>query len=241
MVAGLEALWIFQQADLEVDRFEAQLKGSKRRQLLLKLRTFLKEQQDAMAKVEGEVAQLEQRVEQIQEQNQARGAELEEMLQSASGLGEEARAVRDLLTDARHLAELFARSEHDLERMQRQIQNLEKQRKDINSRFSKAKGEYDRVKAEYDDELAQSADKLEQLRSARDEKREGIPNELMERYQAVKKRKIPPVAIRSNDQCLGCNMGLPAVFLETKISEQIIECENCGRILYVPATPDTKE
>lgn len=233
MVAGLEALWSFQQTDLEVDRFEAQLKSSKRRQMLLKLRAFLKEQQDAMSKLEGELEQLEGRVEQLKAQNQLRNNELGEMLAKADALGDDAQAVRALLTDARHLAELFSRSEHDLERMKNQTQALDKQRRDIHSRFTKAKSEYDRVKAEYDEELAQSSGELETLRAARESKKADIPAALMDEYLSVKKRKIPPMALLANEQCMGCNMGLPVAMLETRRSDRILECENCGRILFI--------
>ena len=48
----LDLLWKYQQADVEVDRYENEMRNDPDRQKLLKHRAFLVEQQNAMKKLE---------------------------------------------------------------------------------------------------------------------------------------------------------------------------------------------
>ena len=57
----------------------------------------------------------------------------------------------------------------------------------------------------------------------------------MERYKNVREQRFPVMAKLNNDQCSGCNMSLPsAIAKQIAGSDEIVECENCGRILYMP-------
>ena len=63
---------------------------------------------------------------------------------------------------------------------------------------------------------------------------QGIDEAYMERYKAIRSQRFPVLASLRNDQCSGCNMSLPsAVAKQLQGSDEIVECENCGRILYI--------
>ena len=58
---------------------------------------------------------------------------------------------------------------------------------------------------------------------------------IRDRYKAIRSQRFPVLASLRNDQCSGCNMSLPsAVAKQLQGSDEIVECENCGRILYIP-------
>jgi predicted nucleic acid-binding Zn-ribbon protein len=49
----------------------------------------------------------------------------------------------------------------------------------------------------------------------------------------VKLHHVVPIAKIVNSKCGGCNMSLPMVMLKKiATTDGIVECENCGRILY---------
>ena len=48
---------------------------------------------------------------------------------------------------------------------------------------------------------------------------------------------MPPMAKINGDRCGGCNMTLPAAVLGRLNGGQIVECDNCGRMLFVPTVP----
>jgi predicted nucleic acid-binding Zn-ribbon protein len=57
----------------------------------------------------------------------------------------------------------------------------------------------------------------------------------MERYANIKQHATPPMARLVGGQCGGCYMSLPSVTLKQIQTEgRIVECDNCGRILYLP-------
>ena len=78
------------------------------------------------------------------------------------------------------------------------------------------------------------AAELAKLRAAADAGKKEVDAALLERYTSIKKRASPPMALLSGDLCGGCNMSLPqAVLRKIKAGADVVECENCGRILFV--------
>ena len=56
---------------------------------------------------------------------------------------------------------------------------------------------------------------------------------LIGRYKAIKQHCTPPMAKLINGQCRGCFMSLPsATLLKLKDGNELILCDNCGRIIY---------
>ena len=66
-----------------------------------------------------------------------------------------------------------------------------------------------------------------------DEAAKAVDAELLARYKRIKGRYAVPMAKVENNQCSGCNMSLPTSTVKrVATGEGIVECENCGRILY---------
>ena len=69
---------------------------------------------------------------------------------------------------------------------------------------------------------------------AEKEARKVDPNLLL-RYRQIKQHVSPPMAKLVGNQCGGCFMTLPSASLKKIVSEDaVVECDNCGRILYAP-------
>ena len=64
----LDALWQYQQAELEADKLENKLKSTPARQKLNKLFNFLKEQQNAIAGIQKTLDSRQQAVDKLQAQ-----------------------------------------------------------------------------------------------------------------------------------------------------------------------------
>lgn len=59
-----------------------------------------------------------------------------------------------------------------------------------------------------------------------------IDEELLIKYERIRKNRRSGIAKMKNGVCLGCNMGISTRMVENiKSSNDIICCENCGRIL----------
>jgi predicted nucleic acid-binding Zn-ribbon protein len=77
-------------------------------------------------------------------------------------------------------------------------------------------------------------DGLEELQKGRAKLAEKIPVALKNRYEKLTghyKMAIIPV---TGNKCLGCFVKLPTSFFSSAYSSELLTCENCGRLLFIP-------
>ena len=230
----LDKLWHYMQVDMEADRFETQMRQSENRQKLLKNRNFLMEQQNNMKRIENEVATMQDRLAAIQDE----AARLEGLLNTAaeeleSNPPQDPDEVAQRTESICKLADSLDRYEAELQKMHKDADTRDRQQKEIRVRAAKAKQEYDQVKAVYDVEFEKDKKKLADLRARTDKEAGSVAPDLLERYKTIKQHCTPPMARLVDGQCSGCFMALPSATLrKIAASEEVVECDNCGRILY---------
>lgn len=91
-----------------------------------------------------------------------------------------------------------------------------------------------RLKA-FDDETATIGDRLAVARKERDEVFANLPKQMSNMYARIKARIRDGVAVAEarNRSCTACFMSLrPQVMAEIRRGEEVLTCDNCGRILY---------
>ncbi|MBR1560093.1 MAG: hypothetical protein IJ646_07620 [Clostridia bacterium] len=230
----LDTLWQFMQVDMEADGFENRMRQSPNRQKLIKARDFLKDQQANMKKLESDVAVMQDRLEAVQD-------EAERLEKSLAKLSEEIEAnspanVEDAQKQAESVQKLLdtlTRYEQELQKMRKDADVKDRQQKEIRVRAAKTKQEFDQLKVEYDKEFKADTVKLQKMRAHTDEEAKKVDAGLLEKYKSIKQHCTPPMAKLVNGQCSGCFMSLPsATLLEIRNGSRIVECDNCGRILY---------
>ena len=235
-MSQLQLLWQYQGADVEADRFEAEMRAAPNRQKLLRHRNFLMEQQNNIKQIETDVADMADRLEAVKDDM----ARLEKLLADQQALDID--SLHDLGLDEtqKHLLALqklldsFTRYEQELQHVTRESAVFDQQQKEIRMRSAKVKTEFDQIKAVYDVEVKEQTVKLNELRAAAEQLTAGIDAALLDKYKAIKLHASPPMAILTGDRCGGCRMSLPSVVLrEIRLGTKIVECDNCGRILMV--------
>ncbi len=230
----LKSLWDFMQVDMAADNFEQEMRKSPNRQKLLKRRNFLMEQQANMKKIEGEIAVMQDRLEAVRDEAErlagVLSTTLKEINDNPPATLEETQRKLDAV---QKLSDTLNRYEQELNKMRKDADNRDRQQKDIRVRAAKAKQEYDQIKAIYDKEFKDDNAKLADMRAKSDVLAENQDPELLARYRAIKQQCTPPMAKLMNDQCCGCFVQLPSATLRAiKEGTAIVECDNCGRILY---------
>jgi len=226
-------LWQFQQADMDADAMEGEIKRAPTRLALLKNREFLVEQQNIVKRMEEEISEMVDRVDVIKDAINRLEEQLG-MLQRR--LAEHAPAdleqARELSQDAQKLLSGITSYEQEMRRIQKDAAERDRLEKDIRIRYAKVKAEYDKQKVAYESEYKEQIKILEGKRQHAQEKAKGIDPALLERYQVIKQHCAPAVARLVGDQCGGCNMSLPSVTLRNlKSGTKMIECETCGRMI----------
>ena len=231
----LDQLWQFMQVDMEADRFENKMRQSENRQKLLKQRTFLMDQQTNMKKLESEIAVMQDRLEAIRDE----ADRLDKLLVAAAAEIEAnppatAEDADKRAESVQKLVDSLSRYEQELQKLRKDSETKDRQQKEIRVRAAKTKIEYDQLKQVYDTEFKKDSAQLQKLRADIEKEAAKVEPKLLERYHSIKQHCTPPMARLIDGQCSGCFMSLPsATLLELKEGNRIVECDNCGRILYI--------
>lgn len=231
----IQKLWQYQQLDMEVDRFEREMRSSSNRQQLIKHRDFLKEQQNVVRRIEGEVTVMADRMDAIRDEI----TRLEESLRDLQETLEEEEPenldiARKSLSHAQKLVNTLTRYEQELQKLRKDADVRDRQQHEVRVRAAKVKTEFDSLKQVYDVEYQEQMKQLELLKTQAQEAAKGIEPAAMDRFKAIKLHSTPPMAKLNGDRCGGCNMSLPSVVLRNiRTGKEMVECENCGRIILV--------
>lgn len=230
----LDKLWQFMQLDMEADRFENGIRQSEKRQKLLKQRNFLMDQQNNMKKIEGDVVAMSDRLEAVSDEAQrlqkTLDALLEEIENNPPKSAEEADAR---IEPVQKLMDKLSRYEQELSKMRKDADTKDRQQRDIRVRAAKTKQEFDLLKKDYDVEFKRDTAELKAMRDKTDAEAAKLDPALLEKYRSVKRHVTPPMAKLIDGQCSGCFISLPgATMLEIKNGENMVVCDNCGRILF---------
>ena len=233
----LDALWNYMQYDMEADRFENGMRNSPNRLKLLKQREFLLEQQNNMKKLENNIATMSDRLAAVQDEaNRLQGVLekfAEELKQHQPETIEE---IQKQIAEAQKLENTLHGYEQELSRMRKESEQLDRMQRDIRTRAARTKAEYDELRGSYEVEFKDAQAKLAELKARAEEEGKSIEPSMMARYRQIKQHAMPPMAKLNGDRCGGCNMSLPAATRDhLSLGDDIVECDNCGRILFVPS------
>ena len=230
----LHLLWDYQQADMEADKMEASIKRSPTRQKLVKYRDYLLEQQNVMNRITGEVAAMADRLEALKDavamtENQLKSLQTK----IENDPPQDSESTQQFIADVRRFQNNLTTYEQEIRRIRKDAGDRERLQHDVKVRAAKAKGEFDKLKVDYDAEYQEKSKELTALKAVAAEKAKGIEQDLMDRYQNIKRRSVPPLAQLYGDQCGGCNMSLPSAVSRKIKAGELVECETCGRLLIV--------
>jgi len=182
------------------------------------------EAKHARARLENEV--VEQR---------GRAERAERNLMSSKKQEEYTAAIREADSARKQISTLETQILEQLEQLEQAEASLKERADEVASLNSDREA---RLKA-FDDETGTIGDRLAAARKERDEVFANLPKQMSGLYTRIKTRIRDGVAVAEarNRSCSACFMSLrPQVMAEIRRGEEVLTCDNCGRILYyVPA------
>ena len=236
----LKALWDYQTAEIKLEEYENVLKNTETRKKLVQHQKYLQAKQQAIKNVENETAINQNRIVEVTAQIDVLAAKMTQKNQELSEMDEF--DLEDLfIEDVRESIKESENIKNALEQNKRKIveirKKLEKAGDEIMQtlrNMSAVKKEFDRLKELHNEEIEKGSDEINRLKVELELAAGKVDPELMEKYKKIKQRRPNPVARLNNDRCGGCNMQLPSSVIGTlKASGNIVECDNCGRIIYI--------
>ena len=229
----LELMWQYQQEDMKADRLANEIKRSPTRQKLEKSRDFIIEQQKQYKQIEEQVAMLADRKDAIRDAI----ARCEEQIAAITAKfeqnpPEDEESAHAMLVEASKHRDTISSYEQEMRRMVKDSADCEQKQRSCRHEAAKVKVEFDQLKVLYDKEIGEKKAALDAQRAVAAAKAVGIDPKLMEEYNTIKKRIMPPMARLVGNQCSGCNTAQPSSLLsKIKSGAELIECETCGRMI----------
>ena len=236
----LALLYEYQQADAKLEAYEKKLKNTETRKQLIKLQSYLKKQQAALREMENKALVEQNGLLEVEAQYE-KMTELLNMKHKDIGEYEKMEpdeldynVVKDLVREYETTYENVVKQKRRALAVQKSAEETAVKLKNILVRVSKAQKDFAALKKKHEEELKAGAAELENLRKAAEKASSKVDAELIKRYKRIKKNTAMPVSLLRDGRCMGCNMELPSRDLANiKKSGTIIECENCGRILFL--------
>ena len=233
----LEYLLMYQKADLKKQQLENNLRTTESRQKLNKITKLLREQQTAIQKLTEDADAQQNALARLVSQQDGLAHELELNHSEMDTLEADDQVTAEELTEFRMDVERLNR---ELSRLEKDVKGLLDQLEKTSAEFQKArslggraKKEYDRLKAVVEVEKAESAADITVATKEMETVERQVDPTFLAKYKRARVHHNMPVVPVVNDKCSGCNMSLPmAVIKKLSNQENVMECENCGRILY---------
>lgn len=116
------------------------------------------------------------------------------------------------------------------------IEEIEKELAERSEEISSLEGNRDKAIAGFQAELTKNKAEFEKESKGRGKVFETLPKNLASVYDRLTQRSRDGIAVAEvkNNSCSACFMAIrPQVLIEIKMSDNIITCESCTRILYI--------
>lgn len=122
-------------------------------------------------------------------------------------------------------------------------ENLEAFQSDVDDKARKTselEAQIAEEQAAIDKESQSGTVRITELETQRDKLRSDIPKPLIRQYEFIQARRPGAAVVAAiSGTCTGCNMKMPhQLFNELQISNKMIKCPNCQRILYFQPAPE---
>ena len=233
----MEALWAYQEAEIAKNAVENEIRSTPARLQLNKLHKQLKNQQAVIAKLSEDIEAYEQQlnkltdsVEKLEARLEVESGELQTIRQDDESTAEE---MTELKVDIERLNREISQGVRETKSLLGEIEKATEEYQTTVKAASKAKKEYDTLRVTCEEEKEARAGELAKHDQNLAVLAKTVDPALLERFNQVKLHHAVPIAKIINSKCGGCNMSLPMVMLKKiATTDGIVECENCGRILY---------
>ena len=233
----LEYLLMYQKADLKKQQLENNLRTTESRQKLNKITKLLREQQTTIQKLTEDADAQQNTLNKLLAQQESLFHELELNHSERETLEADDQVTAEELTEFRQDVERLNR---ELSRLEKDVKGLLEQLEKTSAEYQKArslggraKKEYDRLKAVCEVEKTEGAAGIAAATKEMDTVERQVDPTFLVKYKKARVHHSVPVVPVVNDKCSGCNMSIPmAVIKKLTSQETVLECENCGRILY---------
>lgn len=228
----IEELLNYQEKDAELRKIEQELSGSEERKKAIVAKRYLDGVEESVAKLDARAAKLAEEYQNaLNEQEKLKEQEQEfvKAVDSAEDDTEAGYILKKIEELSGKIKNLMSRAEKLSEEMTSVVKDYVK----IKGETKAAQAQYTENGKKYNELKASVKDEREKIEAELKELAKKVDPALMERYLKKRAGKIYPVVyeVRGN-VCGACNMELPMSEMGKLKNGEVIDCDQCGRLLY---------
>lgn len=228
----VEELLAYQEEDSKLKTIENTLSASEDRKKAVLAQKYIKGVEENINRLDDRAGRLVQEFAAVEEQLELLKKQENVFAESKDGMEDSAEAtyilkkidetaaqIKQLAKKAESLAEEIRNTTSEYQRIKKETRNMQAQLSESGKKYNELKESFAQEKKQIEERLAQLAQKVQP--------------ELMEKYLKKRASKMYPVLYEVRGQfCGACNMELPMSELGKLKNGQVIECDQCGKLLY---------
>ena len=229
----IEQLLKYQEVDAGLRKIEVELSGSEARKKAITAKKYLESVDDTINMLDVKAAELVHIYEKMEEESKLLADQREEFI-GAMEHAEDENALSYLIKKADELYNKIKNLSQEAARVAESMQSVYKEYAGIRNNIKSAQAQYNESAQTYNNLKNSKQAERTNIENQLKELEKSVDPALMERYRKKRNAKTFPVvyAVRDN-VCGACNMELPTSVLSRLKNGEIIECDQCGRLLYL--------
>ena len=229
----IKALKEYQVQDAKLREIEKVLSGSEERKKTISAKKYLEGVEENVNKLDLRAAELNATFVKATE-NQLKLKEQQVEIAEAIERVEDEKEASFLIKKAEELIGKIKNLTNEMNKVMEEIQNLVKEYASIKkttkvaqTQYKENAEKYNALKESYKEERSAIEKELEELKK-------NVDPALMERYLQKRANKIYPILYEvKGNICGACRMELPMSELTKLKNGEVIDCDQCGRLLYL--------
>ncbi|MBR2909428.1 MAG: hypothetical protein IKC11_03675 [Clostridia bacterium] len=227
----MQELLRYQDIDARIRKLETKINESENRKNAGSMQAIVKSCQEEIGKLDSVANMLVEKYEQATVLYNEFVKKLEKLEKDIASLGDEnLGALQETVKSVTKNAEVL---ESNIEMLQKKIEAANKKHNEMMKKATIARGKYDEYKAVFLKEKATCEPEIQRLKLELAKQGEKVKPTLLTKYKTKVEGKMFPVLVQENKgMCPSCRMQIPAGKLVELVKTGIIECENCGKMIY---------
>ena len=220
----------YQKLDGEIRKLEAEVKNSEERKNATKMQDYLRDGQAKLISLEKTSEKLIGVYKKAMQAYNDFAERLEKLLKE--GTGESPEEVTQRLERANQFMLVSSKLEKDLESLSASIAKVNAEFDNIMKNSKTAKANFEVYKNRFNELKAKVEPRLAELKAEQSKLKSKIDADMLAKYNHKAESKYPVFVRAQDNRCGGCRMEISGTKLKQLKEKGIIECENCGRIIF---------
>ena len=221
----------YQKIDSKIRKIDAEIKNSEDRKKATQMQEYLRDSQSKLVKLEESSVKLVKLCEKAVQTHNDFVLRVEQIMKEGEEKTQD--EVRAKLEKLNSLHASIVKIEKDIESLKSSIDKISAEFDNLMKNSKTAKGNFEIYKNRFNELKKKYEPELKTLMQERDKIGAGIQAELLSKYKHKAESKTPVFVPCRDNACGGCRMEISGSKLKALKETGMIECENCGRIIYL--------